>query len=199
MRYENNNSMKFLKRIIIYGTLTIIAIAVLDMGYIILIAKWRPEIKKADSIIVLGAAINTPALYNRTLEGLHLYEQGKADVMILSGGKISAPDISEAEYMEKVIKKNATTEVPYVLEDKSHNTYENIFNSLAKIPKKDSIIIVSDEFHLARAVLVAKRAGFDKVYWSSPKPDYYSEPELRHYYIREFFAMLSYLPRLLTN
>lgn len=189
--------MNFFKRITSSVIVLIAVIAILDMSYIVLIARWRPEIKKSDSIIVLGAAINTPALYNRTLEGLHLYEQGKADVMILSGGKISEADISEAEYMEKVIKKNTTQTVAYVLEEQSHNTYENIFNSLRKIEKKDSLIIVSDEFHLARAVLVAKRAGFKTVYWSAPQPDYYKQDDLRRYYIREFFAMLSYVPRLI--
>jgi uncharacterized SAM-binding protein YcdF (DUF218 family) len=191
--------MNLYKRISIYLTIAVLAVVALDIGYITLIAKWRPEIKKADAVIVLGAAINTPALDNRTLEGLHLYEQGKADVMVLSGGKISEPDISEAEYMEKVIKKNAKGTVAYVLEDQSHNTYENIFNSIRKIEKKESIIIVSDEFHLARAVLVAKRAGFESVYWSAPKPEYYNSTELRRYYIREFFAMLSYLPKLILG
>lgn len=174
-------------------------LVVADMALITVVAHWRPEIKKADAIIVLGAAINTPALYNRTLEGLHLYEQGKADVMILSGGKISDSDISEAQYMEKVIKKNATTTVAYILEENSHNTYQNIGNSKAKLGDKDSVIIVSDEFHLARAVMLAKRAGFKTVYWSAPKPEYYKTSELRRYYFREFAAIIGYIPKFIKG
>ncbi len=191
--------MKFIKRAIILLVLAAGILAVLDMVLITAVAHSRLEIKQADAIIVLGAAINTPALYNRTLEGLHLYEQGKADVMVLSGGKISEADISEAEYMEKVINKNATGTVAYILEENSHNTYENIHNSQVLLGDKESVIIVSDEFHLARAVMIAKRAGFKTVYWSAPAPTYYKTPELRHYYFREFLAMLGYIPKFIKG
>mgnify|MGYP003421037828 CR=1 FL=1 len=166
------------------------------------IAHSRPEIEHADAIIILGAAINTPALTNRTKEGLRIFEQGKADVMVLSGGKIADADISEAQFMEKVIKKNATVdELEYILEEDSHSTYENIRNSKAKLEssgqKADSVIVVSDAFHLARAFLMAKRAGFDDVYWSAPSSGYYQRDELRYYYVREFVAMINYLPKFI--
>jgi uncharacterized SAM-binding protein YcdF (DUF218 family) len=186
-----------IKKILIYVASFVALFLLLDAAIIWGVAHSRPEIKHADAIIVLGAAINTPALINRTKEGLQLYEQGKADVMVLSGGKIAEEDISEAEFMEKVIKKNEHGDVNYILEDQSHNTYENIHNSQAKLEKKDSVIIVSDAFHLARGVLIAKRAGFKDVYWSAPSSGYYSRSELRYYYFREFVAMINYLPRFI--
>lgn len=161
-------------------------------------AHWRPPIGHADSVIVLGAAINTPALYNRTKTGLDLYEQGKADVMVLSGGKIADSDISEAQYMAKVVQQNSDGDDQYILEDQSHNTYENIKNSKAKLgDKTNSVIIVSDEFHLARAVMLAKREGFKKVYWDSPKPTYYDNSDLRFYYFRDFVAIINYIPHFI--
>ncbi|HEX3095858.1 MAG TPA: ElyC/SanA/YdcF family protein, partial [Patescibacteria group bacterium] len=51
------------------------------------VAHVYPHPDHADAIIVLGAAIYTPSLTNRTEEGLRLYENGKADTMVLSGGK----------------------------------------------------------------------------------------------------------------
>jgi uncharacterized SAM-binding protein YcdF (DUF218 family) len=184
-----------IKKILISILGVIGAFMVLNFALIWGIAHTRPEIKHADAIIVLGAAINTPALTNRTKEGLEIYEQGKADVMVLSGGKIADTDISEAQFMEKVIKKNMREDVNYILEEDSHNTYENSQNSKAKLEGKDSVIVVSDAFHLARAVLMAKRAGFEEVYWSAPSSGYYSRPELRYYYLREFVAMINYLPK----
>ena len=53
------------------------------------------EYKKADAIIVMGAAINSPALYNRSIEALEIYELGFAPVIALSGGRISDKDISK--------------------------------------------------------------------------------------------------------
>jgi uncharacterized SAM-binding protein YcdF (DUF218 family) len=191
--------MIWLKR---FGKCLIIFIALLiavDVIAVFTFAHWRPEIKPADAVIILGAAINTPAIHNRTLEGLQMYNQGKAEVMVLSGGKIADADISEAQYMEKVVKKNSATKPQYILEDQSHNTYENIKNSKAKLGDKGSVIIVSDQFHLARAVLLAKRAGFETVYWSAPKPTYYDNSDMRFYYFREIVAMLDYIPKFIRG
>jgi len=156
-------------------------------------------VQKADAIIVLGAAINTPSLYNRTLDGLKLYNQGWAPVMVLTGGVDYPKSIPEAVYMEKVILQNASTVPDLILEENANSTYQNIVNSKALIPQDKSIIIVSDSFHLARAVLMAKREGFDPVYWSSPNPAYYSKRELAYYYMREVLAMIDYLPKFILG
>ncbi len=176
---------------------TIVGVALLDLALVFGTPLIEPKIEHADAIIVLGAAINTPALENRTLEGLRLYEEGKAPVMVLSGGRISDADISEAQYMQKIIKKSSKNSVNTILEDQSHNTMENIANSKAKLPDAKSVIIVSDEFHLARAAITARTSGFSKVYWSHPEPNYYSKSELRKYYLRELAAMLNYIPKFL--
>ena len=192
-----------IRKVLIYGALFFGLLFVADAALVWGMAHIRPTIKEADAIIVLGAAINTPALKNRTLKGLELYEAGKADLMILSGGKISDSDISEAEFMAKTIDRNADEVVNYVLEDQSHNTFENIINSKKKLkeqkPHADSVVIVSDAFHLARAVILAKRAGFETVYWQAPSSGYYRRPELRFYYVREFVAMINYLPKFIFN
>lgn len=193
----------------------LIAIGVLfvaDFAFVLIMANWQPEVGKSDAVIVLGAAINTPALTNRTLVGLDLFIKGKADEMILSGGKIADSDISEAQFMEKVIMRNSADRITYILEDKSRTTYENIKNSKAILDNEhqkelaegcnlctdnSTITIVSDKFHLARAFLIAKRAGFKTVYWTSPRPDYYSRADLDYYYFREFVAIIDYIPKFI--
>ncbi len=189
--------MKWFKRFIKLIIVLLILLAAADVLLVFGMAHYRRDIPSTDAVIVLGAAINTPALYNRTLEGLHLYQVGKADQMVLSGGKISETDISEAQYMEKVLHASADPVPQYIIEDQSHNTYENIHYSKQKLAGKTDIIIVSDQFHLARAVLIAKREGFKHIYWSAPRPDYYTSKELRFYYFRELAAMFSYLPRFI--
>ena len=101
--------------------------------------------------------------------------------------------------MLKVIRKNEKVDVPVVLEDTSGDTYHNINNSKALIPNAKSVIIVSDGFHLARGVLLAKRAGFSTVSWSSPKPYYYNKKELVFYYFREMVAMIDYIPKFIRG
>lgn len=189
--------MKILWKIYKYFAVTLITVLILDAFIVFSIGTFRPEIKKADAIVVLGAAINTPTLYNRSLQGLKMYEEGKGEVIVLSGGRISDKDISEAGYMQKSILSKAKEPVPLILEEDSHNTYENINNTKTKIGEGKSLLIVSDEYHLARAVLLAKRAGFSPVYWSSPVPFYYSKRELGMYYLREIIAMLDYIPKFI--
>ncbi len=189
--------MKSARKILWYVAMVIFVIVVSDVSLVLGFGSQRPEIEHADAVIVLGAAIGSPAAYNRALEAVRLIEAGKTETVVVAGGKVASRDQSEAVYMEKVISAKSTKEPDVILEDQSHTTYENISNARKKIPEAKSVIIVSDEFHLARGVLLAKRAGFEKVYWSSPAPTYYSKTELRRYYFREIIAMLSYIPKFI--
>jgi uncharacterized SAM-binding protein YcdF (DUF218 family) len=188
--------MKKLFKYLLYFFMIVLA---LDVATVLIFAHYRPPVPKSDAVIILGAAINTPALYNRTLTGLDYYKQGKAAVLMLSGGRISDQDISEAGYMQKIVRENSSPVPPLLLDDQSHNTYENLENSKAKLGGPKSVIIVSDEFHLARAVLLAKRIGFAHVSWDAPAPTYYSKGDLVRYYLREMAAMLRYVPRFVTG
>ena len=186
-------------RIYKYFAIVIVTGFLADLLIVMSFSVYRPEIKKADAIVILGAAINTPALYNRSLEGLRLYEAGKGEVLVLSGGVDYPKSIPEAEYMKQVIEQNASSSLKMVLDPDSHSTYENLQNTKAKIGEGKSIIIVSDSYHLARGVLVAVRAGFYPVYWSSPKQTHYSTSELAFYYLREMMAMISYVPKFILG
>ena len=173
---------------------------VVSLGLVIFVSFYRPPVQKADAIIILGAAINTPALYNRSLEGLRLYEQGKAPVIVLSGGVDYFKSIPEAQYMKNVILQHTSSTPVLILEPDSRSTYDNIENSKKLIPNAHSVIIVSDTFHLARGVAMAHAAGFSNVYWSAPdSPSYYPVSELVFHYFRESVAMIAYIPKFITT
>jgi uncharacterized SAM-binding protein YcdF (DUF218 family) len=99
--------------------------------------------------------------------------------------------------MENVIMQNASTVPPLILDEEAHSTYENLLNTRNKIGADKSIIIVSDGFHLARAILIAERLGFKEIHWSSPNSAYYNPGELAFYYAREVVAMLDYIPKFI--
>ncbi len=189
--------MRKIWKIYKYTAIAAFSLLLLDLMGVMFFSLYRPSIKPVNAVVVLGAAINTPALYNRSLEGLKIYEQGKAKVMVLSGGRISNKDISEAGYMQKVILANTKQPVPLILEEGSHTTYENLANTKQLLGSGKGIVVVSDEYHLARGVLMALREGFYPVYWSSPKPAYYKQSELAFYYIREMAAILAYIPKFI--
>jgi uncharacterized SAM-binding protein YcdF (DUF218 family) len=179
------------------GLYAVAAALVLDAGLVFGYALSSPNVQKADAIIVMGAAINTPALQNRTLEALKLYEQEMAPVMVLSGGRINEKYISEATNMQRILQKNTNKTLNVILDENASNTYENIKNARDKLPKAESVIVVSDKFHLARSVIMAKSLGFKKVYYSAPDSGYFKFKELSFYYIREMAAMVSYVPKFL--
>src|SRR4051812_49170901 len=104
--------MKKLWKIYKYAAVTVVTVLIIDSIVVLFFSLYRPAIKKADDIVILGAAINTPALYNRSLKGLELYNNGDAEGLVLSGGRISDKDISEAGYMKKVIDANSKEKVP---------------------------------------------------------------------------------------
>ena len=191
--------MKIFRKICKYLAVVIAVILAADVIAVLFFSVYRPPVQKASAIVVLGSAINTPDLYNRSLQGLKLYQEGKANVIVLSGGQDFAGAETEAAYMQKVITANATEPVPVIIEDQSHSTYDNLTNTKAKIGGGKSLIIVSDSFHLARAVLLAARLGFYPLYWSSPDPIYYSKKELALYYLREMAAIIDYIPKFIKG
>ena len=170
--------MRKLWKISKYVAIVGLSLLLADVIVVIFFSIYRPPVYKANAIIVLGAAINTQEIYYRSLEGLKLYQAGDAPVIVLSGGQDFPRAPTEAMYMEKVIDDNSQTPVSLILENQSHSTYDNIKNSEAIIGRGKSVIIVSDDFHLARGILMAEREGFKVVYWNSPKPSYYTKPEL---------------------
>ncbi len=169
--------------------------AVLVMGFAIKSSNY----KKADAIIIMGAAINSPALYNRSIQALKLYEEDFSPVMVLSGGRISDKDISEATYMQRVIQSKSTKPLNLILDEDARNTFENISNSKTRVPNAKSIIIITDKFHLARSVIMAKSVGFKNVFWHAPNGEYYPRGELMYYYLREMVAMLAYTPKFMLQ
>lgn len=192
--------MKLVWKIVKWFFIVGVFIIALDLMVVLFFSYYRPQIQKSDAIVVLGAAINTPASYNRSLEGLRLYQEGLAPVVVLSGGQDFKGAITEAEYMELIIESKSSVPVPLIIEDQSHSTYDNIKNTKAQLgANPGSLIIVSDDFHLARAVIMAYREGFTSVYFSSPEPKYYSLKDLFFYYFREMIAMLVYLPKFILG
>lgn len=191
-----------LKRVLAVTTAVIIIVFGLDLATVIGFSIARPSIPDTvDAVIVLGAKVGTPALKYRTLTGLEYYQAGKTDTLVLSGARGSNEPISEAQAMDDVIRTHIAKthgKMPHIImETKSTDTYQNLRNSRALIPDAKSVVVVSDAYHLARSVGFARHVGFQKVYWNAPKPSYYGDIDLAHYYVREAVAMIVYLPQLI--
>ncbi|MDB4940145.1 MAG: hypothetical protein JWO40_570 [Candidatus Doudnabacteria bacterium] len=156
----------------------------------------------ADALLVLGAKVNldnspSQPLYERTNEAAVLYAQNKAEYIITTGG-VGLGSIAESKIGEKVAEQKGVPKDKILEEVSSHNTFQNVEEGkkIAKEKNIKSVIVVSDRFHVARGVLVARYFGFDPVYWDFPSASYYKKTDLIRNYAREALAILFYVPKL---
>lgn len=135
---------------------------------------------KADAIVVLGAAEYagkpSPVLQARLDHAFDLFKQGFAPIIITTGGTHPGEDFSEGEVGRNYLIKKGIPESQIIAEENSLTTKQNIMRVeeilndekleilLGKKPEK--VILVSDPFHMYRAVSIAEDAGIDAV--SSP-------------------------------
>lgn len=132
----------------------------------------------ADIAVVLGNAVNrrgkpNPCLRSRVEAGVALYKQGKAGILLMSGGT-DGDGSNEAQAMSGMAVEMGVPEEKIRVEDRSESTYENIAFSRPLMNDAATVIIVSDAFHLARASWLARRHWPDKtveLYASGPCGD----------------------------
>lgn len=117
-------------------------------------------------VIVLGAKLNgdvmSLSLYYRVQEALKYLEANGETKVIVSGGQGPNEWITEAEAMATYFIDNGIAEERIILEDQSTTTYENFKFSRLKLGEDiKEIVVVTNDFHLYRSMVIARRQGFD--------------------------------------
>ena len=172
--------------------LAVIEICVIHAGH-----KAPPE-APADAVIVLGAGVNgtEPSLSLRTrLDAALDYLTAHPDIpAVLTGGRGYGEDITEAQCMYDYLTAKGVEPERLILEDAASNTAENFAFSRALLaeagvdPAADTVAVVTNDFHIARARLLAARYGYgDAVGVPAALP--WAHLEI-NYYLREAFAMV---------
>jgi uncharacterized SAM-binding protein YcdF (DUF218 family) len=160
-------------------------------GIIISYGNSKPQ-ENGDYLIVLGAQVKgtTPsrALKNRLDTAIKYLLQNENTKVIVSGGQGSGEDISEAEAMSQYLLEAGIDNLRIIKEDKSRNTYENLLfsKSLIKEPNP-GIVIVTNDFHVFRALHIGKKLGLINV---SGLPAPSDNLLFISYYVREFLAVI---------
>ncbi len=174
-----------------------------SLTYVLVYALHRNVPKHADAIVVLGAKVNlnnspSDPLKNRTAEAVKLYNQGIADYLITTGG-VGLGSEAEAQNAADLAAASGVPREKILSESNSHNTLQNLddIKDIADQKNIKSLIVVSDNFHVARGVLFARHFGFKPVYWDYPNPSYYSNQDLVRNYFREAAAIIYYAPTII--
>ena len=118
--------------------------------------------ERADVIIILGHGVTeelkpSPWLYERLMEGLHLFESGFAEKIIVTGGRGPLDTIPVAYVMKYFLISRGVNEKNILVEANSRDTFENFSYSkiIAKENEIHSIIFVTNNFHIFRSKRMA--------------------------------------------
>ena len=181
------------KPVFILRGLFCIALAVfLLMEGIILSGGLMPPEPALDYIVVLGARVNgrepSGALRNRIQVAREYLDANPDTIAVLSGGQGADEEISEAQCMFDHLTAGGIDPVRLIIEDRSTDTSENLIFSRALIPDADVRVgLVSNNFHIFRALALARKLGWDNVYGVPVATTLFSMP---HYLMREFIGVL---------
>lgn len=145
-----------------------------------------------DCIVVLGARVNgtrpSGALAQR-IDAAAAYLADNPDTLcIASGGQGADEEMSEAACIAQYLAARGIAPDRIILEDESTDTLSNLKNSFALMPRDtQSVGIVTNDFHVFRALATARRAAPQLAFSGVPAP---STPYgFIHYAMREFFAV----------
>ena len=116
-----------------------------------------------DYIIVLGAQVyeNGPSsiLKYRLDRALKYLNENENTKCIVCGGQGYNEPFAEAVGMKKYLKEQGISESRIIMETESQNTEQNIKNSLEYVERGSSIGIVTNNFHMARSLQIARENG----------------------------------------
>ena len=115
--------------------------------------------EKADCILILGAGVKDgkpkPMLRDRLLTGIELYKSGAADKIIMSGDHGRA-DYDEVNVMRAFALEQGVSAEDIFLDHAGFSTYDSVYRA-KNIFGAENIIIVSQKYHLYRALYIAKK------------------------------------------
>jgi uncharacterized SAM-binding protein YcdF (DUF218 family) len=152
----------------------------------------------ADCALVFGAAVYGydrpgPAIVRRISTANRLYNEKLVQKLIVAGGvgRGGGESLSEASVMRAEAMENGVHSNNILVEEQSHSTLENLLFSKELAKSCNSVVGISDAYHLTRIRLLAFQQGWEHftVYPADLRPPVMSELKSIG---REVFGVLYY-------
>ncbi|MEE5987662.1 YdcF family protein [Ligilactobacillus equi] len=178
----------------IYHMLDLVIIYILFLLTMFAVTSWLnlwhlPQTKE-DYLIVLGAGLIdgrvSPVLAKRIDKAVALYRKASGAKLIMSGGQGADESRPEAVAMAEYAQELGVPVTDILLESASTNTWENIRFSQQLIPKGAKVGLVTNSFHVLRALLFARKEGLACRGYGSHSKFYFT----LNAFIREFVGYL---------
>jgi len=177
--------------------LGVLATILINAGMILAARKYVygdiSAIPERTAILILGSQIRgkklSPVLQDRVDSGITLMEQSKGKKLLLSGdhGQIYYDEVNA---MRLYVLDNAPAilEEDIFMDHAGFNTWDSMYRARDVFEVRD-LIIVTQQFHISRAVCMARSLGLDAVGYAINQ-DRFKGPSLRSWQLREYFARI---------
>ncbi len=151
----------------------------------------------ADCILVLGAFVRTDEtpsfiLQDRLNRGIELYNQGASDRLLMSGdhGRVN---YDEVNVMKQFAIDTGIPSQNVFMDHAGFSTYESLYRA-RDIFRAQKIIIVTQEYHLYRALYIADKLGIE-AYGVAARGNNYSGQSYRDFRealarVKDFFFVI---------
>lgn len=166
--------MKIIKRLLILviclaalGAALMLAVS----GYVKLSEKDRllsvseaAELSDVDCIVVLGCQVRADGspsamLRERLMRSVELYEAGASRKILMSGDH-RTDDYNEVDAMVRFAVENGVPDEDVLADPAGLSTYISVYRA-RDVFRAKKVVIVTQEYHLYRALYIAERLGLD--------------------------------------
>lgn len=154
----------------------------------ILTAEQAAELSDVDCILVLGCGVRSDGspsdmLHDRLRRSVELYDLGAAPKLLMSGDH-GRENYDEVDAMKTFAVENGIASENVFMDHAGFSTYESMYRA-KEIFQAKKILIVTQEYHLYRAIYIAQSLGLEAYGVSADYRGYYGQTKRE---VREILA-----------
>ena len=187
---------KWIKRIVLILIILLVLIALSILGLNLwvtlhakknIVSSSQELTRNYDWILILGAGLKigqaSPMLTDRLEKGIELYKQGKAPKLLMSGDH-GTEYYNEVKVMKQYAIDAGVPSSDIFMDHAGFSTYDSIWRA-KHVFSVQNPIIVTQRYHLYRAVYIAQQSGLSCTGIASDNYRYGGKPKRL---LREFLA-----------
>ena len=200
--------MKAIKKLFLYGVTAslLLSVLVLSVNYYVSLNGKKNIVDKVSFIgapvaIVLGAFVMPDGklcdmLADRVDTAIELYKQGKVTKILMTGDH-GQKSYDEVNSMRRYAEARGVPTQDIFMDHAGFSTYDSMYRA-KEVFMVDSAVIVTQDFHLPRAVFTARKLGLQAVGLNADR-HIYPKRDLLIYQLREIPARIKAFVQLYTG
>ena len=162
--------MKLLRKLLKLALVCVILGVIFYLGVVAMVVYRQnnlPPVGEYDAMIVLGAQVKPsgePSLQLQwRIDAAAKAWKERRSLIVVCGAQGSNEPAPEAHVMRDELIKQGVAAEDILMDDKSFNTRQNIANAVKLLEghNVDHVLVVTSDYHLARAMAIAEDAGLD--------------------------------------